>query len=878
MKPFLLISCIILFLITHPAETTAGLPQGDMQGDTSVTGMITVYDWLGVQPVAVENPVFYQVGNTRNKTYSDEELLDFEQVSFDGSYPEAHALFTTGGLVTWEKLTADSAGVVTAGQTGALPRVAYFATYIRADRWLVAALEISTPLLIKGWLDGEEIGVKRQAGTDEKPGKLTKTLKLEQGKHLLLLKVIIPSNHSAGTGLKATLELKSPFRPADLEISLQPATTKTIHHMLDGLKVTDISLSPDGAYYLIHCRQANPPGDQAESWQEIRKTDGKALVYSFRHARIGQPVWLPATNRVSYSVTGNDKTSLFIYDPQKGSLVPLLQGVEKFSGYRWSPDEKYLVYTCWEEPDAQEGAMQKVEGMPDRQPGWRNRTFLYRYDIASGQHARLTWGNLSTYLYDISPDGQKLLIGQGYPDFSERPFSRQNYYILDLPAMTLDTIALGELWGFSARFSPDGKYLVATGGASCFSGAGLNLPEGRIPHNSDIQVYLMNLLDKSVQCLTKDFNPSVEEVIWLRPDDPVYLITVDKDCRRLYRYNLQKAEFTLVETGVEYLTRISFASRGNAALYQGNRANHYPAWYMMNMKKMQYTLFDDTEAETYRNVRFGEVKDWNFTAASGIQITGRVYYPPEFDSQKKYPVIVYYYGGITPVGRTFGGRYPFNIWAGNGYLVYVLQPSGAIGFGQEFSSAHVNNWGTTVADEIIEGTRKFLEAHPFADKAKVGCAGASYGGFMTMLLLTRTDIFAAAIAHAGISSIASYWGEGYWGYSYSAGASANSFPWNNKDLYVGQSPLFHAHKIHTPLLLTHGDDDTNVPPGESIQMYTALKLLNRPVELVLVKGENHHIITYSKRIQWHNTLMAWWDMQLKGQPEWWEEMYPRSNY
>jgi dipeptidyl aminopeptidase/acylaminoacyl peptidase len=62
--------------------------------------------------------------------------------------------------------------------------------------------------------------------------------------------------------------------------------------------------------------------------------------------------------------------------------------------------------------------------------------------------------------------------------------------------------------------------------------------------------------------------------------------------------------------------------------------------------------------------------------------------------ERKYPVIVYYYGGIRPVGRTFGGRYPFNLWAGNDYLVYVLQPSGAVGFGQEFSAAHVNNWGT----------------------------------------------------------------------------------------------------------------------------------------------------------------------------------------
>jgi dipeptidyl aminopeptidase/acylaminoacyl peptidase len=190
---------------------------------------------------------------------------------------------------------------------------------------------------------------------------------------------------------------------------------------------------------------------------------------------------------------------------------------------------------------------------------------------------------------------------------------------------------------------------------------------------------------------------------------------------------------------------------------------------------------------------------------------------------------------------------------------------------------HVNNWGITVADEIIKGTRLFLNDHPFTDPERVGCMGASYGGFMTMLLMTRTDIFAAAISHAGISSISSYWGEGYWGYGYSAVASAGSYPWNNRELYVDQSPLFSANKITTPLLLLHGDSDTNVPPGESMQLYVALRLLGRPVELVRVEGEDHHILTYSKRIAWSNTKLAWFDKWLKEQPEWWEELYPEKN-
>ena len=106
---------------------------------------------------------------------------------------------------------------------------------------------------------------------------------------------------------------------------------------------------------------------------------------------------------------------------------------------------------------------------------------------------------------------------------------------------------------------------------------------------------------------------------------------------------------------------------------------------------------------------------------------------------------------------------------------------------------------------------------------------------------------------------------------------ANSYPWTDKKLYVDQSPLFNADKIHTPLLFLHGTADTNVPVGESIQMYTALKLLGRPTAMVLVDGQNHHILDYNKRILWQNTIFAWFDRWLKDEPQWWNAMYPNKH-
>ena len=145
---------------------------------------------------------------------------------------------------------------------------------------------------------------------------------------------------------------------------------------------------------------------------------------------------------------------------------------------------------------------------------------------------------------------------------------------------------------------------------------------------------------------------------------------------------------------------------------------------------------------------------------------------------------------------------------------------------------------------------------------------------MTQYLQTVTDIFAAAVSHAGISDHTSYWGEGYWGYSYSEVSMADKYPWADRELYVAQSPLYNAHKINTPLLFLHGDADTNVPVGESIQMFTALKVLGKETAMVAVKDQDHHILDFAKREKWLNTMLAWFTKYLQDDPTWWNEMYP----
>jgi dipeptidyl aminopeptidase/acylaminoacyl peptidase len=845
-------------------------------------GTIPVDSWLVVTGPGSPLPAFADTENIKGEPYTTKNLFRFNPLDLSNHYPSENKAFPGGNDFNsfWSPAMTNDEGsaVIEKSQAGA-SGAAYLATYISVGRWMEAGLEIYSRQKFEVFLNGKPLGSKTTTQEkEEEPGKWNQEVELAAGKHRLIVRTFHSCTDKSPWQIGAGLVIPGWAEDSDTKVELDPLQGKNINHLLDGIKAGPATLSSDAALYAANFSRTLPPSDRSENWLEIKRVSDGKLVHSFRHMSIKNFAWAPEANKFSYITERDGKSTIWIHDMIKGSYFALLEDIEDFGSYNWSPDGSFMIYSVSEKNPDKEGDLQRILGMRDRLPGYRTRHFLYRVDINTGWKQRLTHGFLTTSLHDISPDSKRILFSQSRPDYLERPYSKQDVFIMDLESMALDTIFKDMRWGVSGQFSPDGKRLLLTGGPSAFGETGENIPEGMIANNYDTQAYLYDLAGRDVDPITKEFNPSVSQAIWNKNDNSIYLVAGDEDLMHLFRYNSKNRRFTRVDTGEDVLNRVNMAENAPFAVISGSGMSSPPKVSLLELRTGRYRELENPDRENFKNVVFGETREWDFNNTQGVRIPGRVYLPPDFDESGKYPLIVYYYGGTNPVSRSFGGRYPFNMYAANGYVVYVLQPSGATGFGQEFSAHHVNNWGLTVADEIIMGTKLFLEGHAFIDAGRIGCMGASYGGFMTKLLQTRTDIFAAAISHAGISSISSYWGEGYWGYGYSAEASAGSYPWNNRELYVEQSPLFSADKITTPLLLLHGSDDTNVPPGESIQLYTALKLLGRPVELVKIAGEDHHILTYSKRIGWSNTILSWFDKWLKDQPQWWDHMYPDRNY
>ena len=691
-------------------------------------------------------------------------------------------------------------------------------------------------------------------------------LTLEPATHEIVLKYL--SEAGQNDSLKVCVETE---KEGIVSLREDGKHNYSLKDVLHGTHFSGVSLSPDGKFLMTSYRTTQVGGRTSGITKITELATGKVLAQRPEYLQ-----WMPKSNRYYYTRMGVDGRQLVAVEPVGGQEYLLADNLP--NGYfQIAPSEDWLLYSLTQDGPKERREIYEVIEPDDRQPGWRDRSYLAKYDLASGLMQPLTFGYHNAWAQDISADGSKVLVMTSRSRLTQRPTTVSSLLLLDVNTLKVDTLVAEDGFLNSAQFSPDGKQIVVTASPEAFEGIGLNVKEGQTPNMYDYQMYLMDLADKKVTPVTKYFNPSVQRVVWNKVDGKIYFTAENRDYVSLYSMNPADGKIQQVETKEDLVKGLSLSANASLLAYYGQGAMNSDRLYTLDLKKKKHTLVEDLSKDILKDVQLGECRDWNFINSKGDTIYGRYYLPPHFDASKKYPMIVNYYGGCSPTERNFESRYPHHAYASLGYVVYVVQPSGASGFGQEFGARHVNTAGEGPAQDIIEGTKKFCEEHAFVNAKKIGCIGASYGGFMTQYLQTKTDIFAAAISHAGISDHTSYWGEGYWGYSYSEVSMANSYPWTRKDLYVERSPLFNADKIHTPILFLHGDVDMNVPVGESIQMYTALKLLGRETAMVLVDGQDHHIVDYGKRIQWQNTIWAWFAKWLQDDATWWNAIYkPKS--
>lgn len=685
------------------------------------------------------------------------------------------------------------------------------------------------------------------------------------GRHEVAVKVLCKANETD----TLTLSLESE-QSAYITLNVEGKRPYTLADYMTGEKGSTTGLSANAKYLMMNSRLVTSDG----------KTEWKRYIVDLKTGMQmpceGFVKWASTDDRYIRSRKGVNGETIYEYaDPATNKTTPLFTNYMKQSG-EFLFGEKEMLVTQRTEGPKDDAQVHQILEPDDRQPGWRTRSNAQILDIQSGQLTQLTNGYHNAYA-TVSKDGKRVLIITREDNLTERPFTFNNVYLYNRETEKIDTLVHHDGFIGQAMFLPNSNDIIFTGSPEAFDGVGMNDPTGKIPSMIQTELFIMNPETKEVRSLTCDFNPNISKVEVSNYDGCVYVLCENRDRQDIFCINPKTGKINAIKLTECYVTSFSLSNNKPMLSYTGQSDSNADRVYTVDLKTGKETLVRDFSEPRLHDVALGKCEDWYFKSSRGDSICGRYYLPPHFDESKKYPMLVYYYGGCSPTGRYLDSYYNFHGWAAMGYVVYVIQPSGCTGFGQEFAARHVNTYGQGTAEDIIEGTKQFCKEHPYVNDKKIGCLGASYGGFMTMYLMTQTDIFAASMSHAGISNPTSYWGFGYWGYSYSTISAANSYPWNNEKLLSGQAPLFNADKVHTPILFLHGESDTNVPINESIQMFTALKILGRECAFVSVEGQDHHITDFNKQIKWVNTYYAWFAKWLQDDPTWWDTLYPKKN-
>ena len=691
--------------------------------------------------------------------------------------------------------------------------------------------------------------------------------------------------HSAPNAVRipSPAQLKEPFMPLTLEFMMQ---TPSISRVIP---------SPSGSLLLVQQQVAYGP----ESGTQTLLLNHKGQTLATLPAGAEPLFWAPAADTTPQAKTRSGKSTpeAYYYARYKNgkrqlyrqtagtysAAQPLLEDVPQGALYL-SPRGDYLLSVSTTKGDPKDSQVIRFRDPNDRMPSWRNGVEITLISLPDGFASPILKLRSARFL-DWHPTEPKLLLALDTTDWSTPPFELMSLVEVNYQTAQLDTLFDRQPDIYSARYADAtaGRSLVVIASPNSFGGVGNILPNGSPANSFEQELFWVTLPDNAatthaaprVECLSKEFAPSVAGIT---PDGhgSFYLPADDGAKRTLFHLNPKTRRIeALAQPGLSYVKNIASCSRG--LYYIAKDATHADRLYFQSFASHKNTLIWDLDAQKMSPgyVR-PEMHSWQYTAADGTPIDAWYYLPPFFDPTRSYPMLVYYYGGTSPTTYSMEGSYSLPMYAAQGYVVLTLNPSGTTGYGQAFSARHLNAWGEPTAREILAATRTFCSEHPYVNPQKIGCFGASYGGFMTQYLQTVDTLFAAAVSHAGISSISNYWGSGYWGAGYNTTAAYGSYPWNRRDIYVDRSPLFNADKIHTPLLLLHGDSDTNVPTAESLNLYTALKILGREVELILFTGQDHFISEPERRIKWTHSIMAWFQRFLKDDPSWWQALYPGS--
>ena len=458
-----------------------------------------------------------------------------------------------------------------------------------------------------------------------------------------------------------------------------------------------------------------------------------------------------------------------------------------------------------------------------------NRDHLFIFDTQSRKVEQITSGQKDHLYPSISPNGESIAYMTKEGDFDRH--NNWEIFIKNIKGEESHRKLLsnnGEDISISypsrPEWSPDGeKIAYLHGGDHSMLWYALQ------------EVSIIDVETGDIDFITQGFDRNTSLPQWSGDGQNIFFILEDDMKSQLMKYSFLDNTTKKITPDNMYLSGYSqsYHVTDDEIIFQSSTSEIPSEIY--HLKEDQINPITSVNEQFIKNKLIGSTELISFKSFDGLTINGMMIKPPNFDSKKKYPLMIRIHGGpVSQYGRYFD--FDWQLFASNNYVVIVTNPRGSSGRGFEFQKSIFAEWGIEDSNDISAALDYALDLG-YIDENKLGIGGWSYGGMLTNYVIAKDNRFHAATSGAGISNILSGFGHDHYIREYIIELGT---PWDNLDAWLNVShPFLSADEIVTPTLFLVGEKDWNVPLIGSEQMYQALKHLEIPTQLVIYPNEHH---------------------------------------
>ena len=624
----------------------------------------------------------------------------------------------------------------------------------------------------------------------------------------------------------------------------------TPEHWLEWERAGGAQISPDGENIVYTRSRTNAMEDRISSEVWMMNADGSKHRFLVKGGGVR---WSPDGTRIAYVSTGDDgKPQIFVrWMDAEGATSQITHSLYAPQLIRWAPDSNSVAFRArvpsksewkFDQPKMPKGA--KIRGgatvidtlhyRQDRVGLIAGFDHLFVVPADGGTAKQLTKGRWHTSLrfsgiltnspFAWTPDSSHLVFDGNGPDGDVNEAIPMSF-IHKIDVKTAEITSLTKtpgMWG-SPAVSPDGKTVVYAGQADTIATYGVD------------EVRTVGIDGSGERMVTNDLPNSAGNFEFASNGRSVLFTLATEGDAGVVELNLSNGELKTISKGD--MQQFTMSSRASDGRMVGTLTTPgHDRDLAISDRRGNITRLTNLNADILDGVTLGNVEEVWYDSTEDTKVQGWIITPPDYDANKKYPLLLYIHGGPHAMyGTNF--RFAMQAFAAKGYVVVYTNPRGSTGYGSDFANAIDNAYpGERDFSDLMAGVDTAI-AQKSIDEDRMYVTGCSGGGVLTTWVVGNTDRFAAGASLCPVINWVSFVGTAdvvAWSYR-----RFHKPWWEDMETWWAHSPLSRAPHTKTPTLYMTGDRDLRTPLKQAEEMYSALKILGVPTKLVAMKGEYH---------------------------------------